>query len=129
MLFPQERARLSSIGREGNARFCRILLPCLKQLQTQQTRCRARKSPDLLEKIRIPIPCLRHDECPQAACRDGHSRSGSWADHDNAFHSAAEELVSTGDEAIAVCFVRAFKVLEAIGCRTTEYDIEPQNRI
>ena len=95
----------------------------------QQPRCRARKSPDLLERNPHPHSCLRHDGGRQAACRDGHSRSDTWADHDNAFHSAAKELVSTGHEAIAVRSVRAFKVLEAIGCSPTKYDIEPQNRI
>ena len=76
-------------------------------------------------KIRIPnpVPAARRE----AGCPDGHSRKGSWVDRDYAFHSAAEELVSTGDEAIAVRSVCAFKVLEAIECTTTEYDIEPQN--
>ena len=92
----------------------------------QQPRCRARISLNLLEQNPHPHSCLRHDGARQAACRGGHSRSGSSADHDNAFHSGAEELVSTGHEALAV---RAFKVLEAIGCSPTEYDIKPQNRI
>ena len=45
------------------------------------------------------------------------------------FPQERARLGSVGPEGKCVFAVRAFKVLEAIGCRTTEYDIEPQNRI
>ena len=45
------------------------------------------------------------------------------------FPQERARLSSIGREGKRAFAVRAFKVLEAIGCRTTEYDIEPQNRI
>ena len=45
------------------------------------------------------------------------------------FPQERARLGSVGPEGKRVRSVHAFKVLEAIGCRTTEYDIEPQNRI
>jgi hypothetical protein len=59
MHFPQERARLSSIGREGK-RACRILLPCLKQLQAQQNDTETMKTSKVKNGI-VEVPPAYRD--------------------------------------------------------------------
>jgi predicted MFS family arabinose efflux permease len=59
MHFPQERARLSSIGREGK-RACRILLPCLKQLQAQQNDTETMKTSKVKNGI-VEVPPADRD--------------------------------------------------------------------
>ena len=58
MHFPQERARRSRIGREGN-RACPTLLPCLKQLQAQQNDIENMKE-NILGSLEVPpVGCSR----------------------------------------------------------------------
>jgi predicted MFS family arabinose efflux permease len=65
-IFPQERARLSSIGREGN-RACRILLPCLKQLQTQQNDIENMKE-NILGSSNLEVPPIGRSRTGLKVC-------------------------------------------------------------
>ena len=86
MHFPQERARLSSIGREGN-RACRILLPCLKQLQAQQNDIENMKE-NILGSSNLEVPPVGRSRRGLKVCNS----PATLDPPDGDYYHAAEDL-------------------------------------